>query len=411
MGVAQPGRAVARARLGVMAFFVGAGFTAGTVASRMPSVRDDLGVTPAQLGTVLLVGALGGLVSLIFAGGLVARLGPLTLIRTATLVMTVGIVGLALATAFAFPSMYATGLFLALATFELIIAVANSNAATIERLLDRPVMSQFHAAFSIAMLAGIGTGAAIAGLGIAVSTHFAIVGVALGAAYLAASGPSIPEDPRAGDPAQPDTPRRTGLFISLQLAARERRTLLLGLLLLAAFSTESASGNWIPIALVDDFAVTESVAGLMYAGVVLAQSATRLFGVSALARIGRVAMLRTSAVLILSGTLVFALAPWPWAAPVALLAWGAGTAFSFPVALSAAADVRTDATARVAAVSVFGTTGGLIVPQLIGLFAEVVTVRLALLAVVGLAAIAIFALAPAARPPLSAPRPSASLER
>ena len=169
MDTVQPGRAVARARLGVMAFFVGAGFTAGTVASRMPSVRDDLGVTPAQLGTVLLVGALGGLVSLIFAGGLVARLGPLTLIRTATLVMTVGIVGLALATAFAFPSLYATGLFLALATFELIIAVANSNAATIERLLDRPVMSQFHAAFSIAMLAGIGTGAAIAGLGIAVS--------------------------------------------------------------------------------------------------------------------------------------------------------------------------------------------------------------------------------------------------
>lgn len=400
---------VSRARLGVTVFFVGAGFTAGSVASRMPSVRDDLGVTPGQLGTVLLVGALGGLVSLVFAGGLVARLGSLVLVRTCTLVMTVGIAATAAATMYALPWLYALGLFLALACFELVLAVSNSSAATIERLLDRPVMSQFHAAFSIAMLTGIGSGAAIAGLGIGVSTHFAVVGVALGAAYLAASRPSIPDDPD-GTVIPPGAQNRASLLISLRLATRERRTLLLGVLLLAAFSTESASGNWIPIALVDDYAVTESLAGLMYAGVVLAQSATRLFGVGALARIGRVAVLRTSAVLILSGTLTFALAPWPWAAPVALLVWGAGTAFAFPIALSAAADVRTDATARVAAVSVFGTTGGLIVPQLIGLLAEVVTVRLALLAVVGLAAIAILALAPAARPVLSEARPSASLE-
>ncbi len=83
--------------------------------------------------------------------------------------------------------------------------------------------------------------------------------------------------------------------------------------------------------------------------------------------------------------------------PLALVLWGAGAALGYPLAISAAADRRTHATARVAAVAAFGTLAGLTMPQAIGLLAERVDLRLALLLLVAVAA-GMAALATAARP-------------
>ncbi|MDN4472653.1 MFS transporter [Demequina zhanjiangensis] len=401
-----PAARVRRARVSLVVLFSGVGILAGSLVSRTPSIRDDLQVSPAEFGTVLLTGALGGIVAFAFTGGLVARFGALRVVRSCTVGSITGLLTMALATALSQPILYAAGLFAALGIFEIFMAILSAEAATLERVVDRPILSQFHAAFSLSMLAGLGLGAGYSFAGVPVAWHFTLNGIVVGTAFLAVSrGAFLDGMPDAS--AQGGEPR--DFFGGIKNAVRERRTLALGLILLCAFTTEAAAGNWIPLAIVDDYSRTEAVAGLTYAGVILAQSITRVIGVPGLARLGRVTTLRVSALLIALGALGFAFSPAWWLVIVALLVWGVGTAFSFPVALSAAADERTDATSRVAAVNVFATAGGLITPLLIGLLAEAMQIRQALLLVV-VAALVIFVLSPVARVPaqLAASAPKAS---
>ena len=83
-----------------------------------------------------------------------------------------------------------------------------------------------------------------------------------------------------------------------------------------------------------------------------------------------------------SGLLVFALAGPLWLALVGVVAWGAGAAFGFPVGLSAAADDPKRAPARVSVVATIGYSAFLAGPPLIGLLAQHVGYRHALLVVI-----------------------------
>jgi len=82
--------------------------------------------------------------------------------------------------------------------------------------------------------------------------------------------------------------------------------------------------------------------------------------------------------------------------PLAVVLWGAGAALNFPIGFSAAADDPRHAAARVAAVSSFSTTAGLIVPQIIGRMAEWIPLRHAML-LVAIGSVASFVLARAVR--------------
>ena len=64
-----------RAKVAASAVFLLNGMTFATWAGRIPTVRDELGLTPGELGLVLLIGAAGSLVGLPFAGRLVAAYG------------------------------------------------------------------------------------------------------------------------------------------------------------------------------------------------------------------------------------------------------------------------------------------------------------------------------------------------
>ncbi|WP_084126711.1 MFS transporter [Demequina sp. NBRC 110054] len=395
---------VQQARVSVMVFFAGVGVLAATFVSRVPSVRDDLHVSPSEYGAVLLFGACGGLVAFWFTGGLVARLGSLAVGRACIAGIVAGILAMAGAALLGSPLLYGAGSFVALGNFEILMATLSAEAATIERLVGRPIMAQFHATFSLSMLAGLALGAGYSYVGASVTTHFLVNATLVGLVWLAVANRAFID---GRPPPRANGTGRSDFFSGIRAAVREPRTIALGFILLCAFTTELAAGNWIPLALVDDFARTEGTASVLYASVIIAQSLTRVLGVSRLQRWGRVATLRVCATLIAVGAAAFALSPSFAVVIPALLVWGVGTAFAFPVALSAAADERTDATSRVAAVNVFGTAGGLVAPLLVGVIAEAVGVRQALL-LVCVAAAAIFTLAPASRPPHGGPSSSST---
>jgi hypothetical protein len=95
-----------------------------------------------------------------------------------------------------------------------------------------------------------------------------------------------------------------------------------------------------------------------------------------------VTVLRASGIASVTGLVVFALAPTATLAGVGIVLWGAGAALAVPVGIAAASDDPVRAAGRVAVVSAFASIASLVAPSVIGLAAEQVGARRALLVVV-----------------------------
>ncbi|MEK8225680.1 MFS transporter [Oerskovia sp. M15] len=153
-------------------------------------------------------------------------------------------------------------------------------------------------------------------------------------------------------------------------AWREPRTLLIGLVVLAAALTEGAANDWVGLAVVDGFGTSDAMGAVALGIFLTAMTGMRLLGTGLLDRYGRVAVLRLSAGLAFVGLLVFTLVPNLWVALVGVVLWGAGAALGFPVGMSAASDDPAHAAVRVSVVSTIGYSAFFVGPPLIGFLAE-----------------------------------------
>src|SRR5690625_3462018 len=156
----------------------------------------------------------------------------------------------------------------------------------------------------------------------------------------------------------------------------EPRTLLIGVLVLAAALTEGSAMDWLAVTvkaeLTSGWAEQSAEAmGAVALGIFLcAMTAMRLFGNGLLDRHTRVSVLRLSAALGLVGLLLFGLSPWLWLATIGIALWGLGAALAFPVGISAASDDPLRAARRVSVVASVGYASSLAAPPLIGLAAD-----------------------------------------
>jgi len=102
-------------------------------------------------------------------------------------------------------------------------------------------------------------------------------------------------------------------------------------------------------------------------------------------------------VLVIAGVLAVVLSPGVPGALVGAACWGLGASLGFPLGMSAAGDEESRSAARVSVVGSIGYTAFLGGPPLVGLLADHVTVRHAILVACGAAAVGFLAAA-AARP-------------
>lgn len=403
----QLARVAFRAVFGV---FVLNGFLFASWVSRIPTVRTDLGIGPATIGTILLVGSLGSVVSLPLAGAVVMRLGTARTVVAATCVAGAGFAALAGSVALGNVVLMAISLTVASVGIAGWDVAMNLEGAMVERGLGRAVMPMFHAGFSLGTVAGAGVGALAAHLGVSPSWHVlgavaavvALVTVAvrwfLAAAAGAPDASAAPDESGAGPANVPAPPRRSPFA-----AWTEPRTLLIGLLVLSAALTEGAANDWLGLAGIEAFDLTDSGGALMLAAFLAAMTAMRFLGTGLLDRYGRVVVLRLCIALALTGLALFCLAPNVPLGVVGVVLWGLGAALGFPVGMSAASDDPLHAAARVSVVSSIGYTAFLAGPPLLGLLAEHVGYRDALLVILVPLAVSLFVTRVAAPPAPSTP--------
>jgi fucose permease len=390
---------VGRARWALVGLFAVNGLTLSAWLARLPAIRDALDLAPSQLGSVLLAAALGGLATMTVAPRIVGRLGQAGAIRVFGSLFGAAYLLMGLAAATASLPLLAAGLFLNGIAFATTNLAINIGSADVERRVGRPILSQFHAAFSIGTVVGSLGGAAAAGLAVPLLAQFVVMAVVAVAWRWAAAARLLPHRAAASTsvrglsrhrPARPADASSSGTRAGhpatragLLATWREPRALLIGAIVLMAVISEFAANDWLALAMVDGRGARESLAALVFALFVGAMTMVRLVGSALLARFGRVAVLRGGALVSIAGVLLFVLAPTVPLAALGAVAWGAGAALNFPIAVSASSDDPERAAHRISVMSMFAAVAPLIEPLGIGLLAEQVGVRYALLAVVG----------------------------
>lgn len=395
-------RRTTRAAWAVFVVFAASGATFATWASRVPAVRDALGFSGGQMGLLLLTGAIGSVAALPLSGVITSRLGAARAVATFALVGAAGYALVCVGVGTTTPLAVRAGLLVAGVGIGVWDAAMNLEGAVVEQRLGRSIMPRFHAGFSLGTVAGAAVGALVAhahvpfvwhvGVGVALTTLVALAGVR---GFVSTPPGGVPQPAADGlDPAEAAPVH--GLRDSLA-AWREPRTLLVGVVVLAAALTEGAANDWTGLSLVDGFGATQATGAFGLALFLTAMTLTRLAGTSLIDRFGRVAVLRVSALAALVGVGLFAFAPWLWLAMAASLLWGASAALGFPLGMSAASDDPRRAAMRVAVVSTIGYAAFFVGPALIGFVADHVGYRHAL-SVIGLPVVVGLLLAGSARP-------------
>lgn len=379
------------ARNAVLATFFVNGFAMATWASRIPSVRDALGLGPAQLGLLLLGVSVGSLLALPTTGGAVQRFGARRVVTVAVGVEGVGLLLLAFGAGVleTVPVTAAALLLVGVGNGAWDVAM-NVEGAEVERLLGRSVMPRFHAAFSLGTVAGAGVGALVIYAGVGVAWHIGVVAALVAVAGLLSVRGFLPIAAAAAEP---------GKGSSLD-AWREPRILAVGVMVLAMALTEGVANDWLAVAMVDGYGAAAWLGAAGFALFVASMTVGRVVGTVLLDRFGRLQVLWGSMAVAAVGVLLVVLGQLPVLVALGILLWGLGASLGFPVGMSAASDDPVRAPARVSVVATIGYTAFLGGPPLVGFLGSHFGVLQALL-VVSVVLVPAAVAVPAARKPVA----------
>ncbi len=369
------------ARFAVIVAFITNGMVIAAWLSRIPFIQDDLGLSESALGLSLLGGSAGVVTALIAANGLIARFSSKRVAQVGGLIMCLTLPLVALAS---------NGRWLALALLLNFAAVSamdvamNAQAVVVEKLAKKPLMSSFHAMWSVGAMIGAVIGSQMARFDIVPVWHFTIIGAGFAIIFLSASNWLLPRE--AMDEVAAPEQKKQQLF---QLP--HPALWLLGSVAFAGAIGEGAISDWGAIYLTDFVGTTESIAAGGYAVYVSMMTIGRLAG-DYLARVFTpVTLVRAGGTLATSGVVLAMAYPNIYAAAFGFAVVGLGLSLIIPLAFSAAGrKPGLPSGAGISSVAAIGYSGFLVGPPVIGLIAELTSLRIALLLVTGFLASLIF---------------------
>jgi MFS family permease len=356
------------------------GVVMGSWITRTPAIRDLVGASTSEMGLILFAMSAGSMVGILSSGPLVSRLGtkPVIAVGMAGELLCLPVVGIGagLESDLAAQLLVAGGLFLfglGMGTAEVAISV---EGAKVEELTLRPFLLTMHGFFSLGASAGAVVGIVFTAVALDVRVHLIAVGV-IAAGGVVAALRGIPYGSGKTDTLIQDT-NHDSARRKREPLWRDRRLVLISLVVLAMALTEGTANDWLPLIMVDGHGLDAPLSSTVYAIFAATMAIGRLAGGRVVRRLGRGKVVRASAALAAVGIALVAAVDARPVAMVAVLMWGLGVALGFPLAISAAGDSGPDATARVAFASSLGFLAYLVGPPLLGFIGQHVGLRTAL---------------------------------
>ena len=344
-----------RARQATFAFFVLNGFSLGMWVVNIPEIRDRTGISTTTLGYLLLLIGGAAFLGMQLGGRLIDHFGSRAVTGVAGVVLSLTLIG---------PAFARSGLSLAIGLSLLgfangIIDVSqNAQAVAVEREFGRPIMSAFHAFFSLGNLLASIVGGALIGLG---------VGLEVSLPTAAVCGVAVSLIARRWLLITTQTPPVKGVA----RAPWKMRVVVLGLLAFALMLSEGVAYDWSTVHLHDSLGSSKTTAAWAFGSFAVAMTAVRLIADRIVHRIGPARYVQVAALIGAFGLTAAALSP---NAPLAIASWGLfgiGLAGCVPQFLSAAGNVDPSASGTyLARVAGFGYVGLLAGPAIIGILTD-----------------------------------------
>jgi MFS family permease len=380
-------RRLSRLRTAVTLFFGLDGFVFAGWVVRIPAVKAQTGASAGSLGLALLGVSAGGVITMMVTGGLCKRFGsrPVTVASSVLLSLSVALPALT-------HSALVLGLVLLVfgAGYGAQNVAMNSVAVDLVAALRRPIISSFHAVYSLGGMLGAGLGGLVASR-LSPAVHLA----ALGGVGLVATAVLAPILLRGPEPVAPGDAGRKDVEgdATLEVGAAGRRggrisgaVLLFGVIALCSAYGEGAMSDWSALHLSQDLGAKPGLAAVGYSVFALAMTIGRLSGTAVQERFGQTRALIAGGLTAAFGMLFGALAPLTWLALLGFAVTGLGLSNIFPVAIGRAGALA--GPSGVAAASTLGYGGMLLGPPVIGFLADGLSLPIALTTVIALAAVA-----------------------
>ncbi|QMU68375.1 MFS transporter [Streptacidiphilus sp. P02-A3a] len=372
-------RSLRAARVATFSYFVLDGTLMGMWLVQIPAIEKRVGISNATLGSLLVLLGLGAFLGMQVAGRLADRLGTRVVVRASGVLLGASLV----LPGFARDPWVLAGALLVFGFGNGCLDVSmNAHAVHVEKAYRRPVMSAFHAAFSVGGVIAALVGGRAIGAGISPAVTLGAAGaVGVVVALLSARGllattsddladPAGAAGTTEGHPTDQGAKRRT----------RSARIWILAALALMCMLCEGAANDWSTLEAKTVLGAPAATAAFAYGTFAATMTIGRLLADRVSGRFGSAAVLRYGAAAGAVGITVVALAPSIW---VALLGWalfGLGLSGCVPQLFSAAG--HTDPAAagtNVSRVAGLGYLGMLAGPAVIGWMTRLVALNYALL--------------------------------
>jgi MFS family permease len=350
-------RSLRAARLATFAYFALNGFVLGTWIVHIPTVEHRTGISHAVLGWLLLLLGAGAFTGMQLVGPLTDRFGARRVVPLGAALCGASLVLPALA-------VNAWTLGAALLVFGIgngsLDVSMNTHAVQVEAGYQRPIMSAFHAVFSIGGVLASLVGARTLGWGW--STTATLTAVSLFAlAVTAVVAPALLPRPVAAR-----TPERSAAKATTWRTTPPRIWALAALALMLMLS-EGVASDWSVLAMRDVFDAPAATAALAYGAFAAAMAIGRFLTDRIAARFGPAAIVRYGAALAALALTTIAFSP---SIPLTIAGWvlfGFGLSGTIPQLFSAAGHADPNAAgANVSRVAGLGYLGMLAGPATIG---------------------------------------------
>ncbi|HAS41421.1 MAG TPA: MFS transporter [Microscillaceae bacterium] len=372
-------KTIQKNRIAVAAFFFVNGLLYANWTARLPELQRFLGLNNTLLGALLLVSALGAVISMPFAGWLTTRFGSDKTTPIAGLLFVCMVPLLVI-----YPNWQVASIFfflIGMSAGTLDVSM-NNQAVFVERAYQKPIMSSFHAVFSIGMALGAGVGALFAKYQWTLFHHLALLALfgllVLGVASFfmvkqeTSSRPSS-EEQLTGE--SKDS-KRSKSFLKLPAKA----VLPLGLIAFCGMTGEGAMADWSAIFMSKVVGNTDFFSALAFGIFGVAMTIGRLVGDYATEKLGKFRLMTYNSLLAFVGLLLPLLFPVTWVTLLGFFLIGLGLATVVPIVYSTAGNTPGVSPGEgIAMATTIGYAGFFVGPPVIGFLADEIGLRAGLL--------------------------------
>ncbi len=351
-------------RIAVKLIFFINGFVHANLAARFPRIQEIFSIDNGTLGIVLLSSSVGALIAMPFTGWLIIRNGSRRITIASVFLYCLSV-----------PLMPVMPGFFGLAFIFFIMGITagmldvsmNAQAVMVEQKHNKPIMTSFHALFSIGMVIGAGTGALFVKLQTTLFLHLSIV---IGLSILGASWARyhlIHDKPKEKIAEGPAFRLPNAAMVSI------------GVIAFCCMLGEGAMADWSTNYMEKIAGASKALAPIGLSSFALAMTIGRFFGDSIRAKLGDRKLMIYLGIISTVGLSITLLFIHPYVVIAGLFITGLGLSSLVPIAYSIAGNTK-DLSPGVglAMVTTVGYSGFLFGPPIIGFIADLQSLRLAL---------------------------------